>query len=105
MFERFDKSGSGHRGKGTESAGIKVRTPAKEGYNQVGSSTSYPGRKTASSGANYGVKPGSLGAGEAKGGGNKMVSVTYPSKGPESFPGTKAPWSMPQVRGSKPTAL
>lgn len=102
MFERYDKSGSGHRGKGTESAGVKVRTGASPGYQQVGSSRSYPG-KTATGVSTYKNKVAPLEP--HKGGGNKLVSVSYPDAAPEPWPSTKAPFSLPAARSSRPKAL
>lgn len=103
MYERFDKNGPGHRTKGTESAGIKVRTSASEGYQQVRSSRSYPAKGNGVKPSTYETKE--QGTTFAKGGGNKMVTASYPNAGPESWPGTKAPFTLPAPRTTKPKSF
>lgn len=97
MYETYSKQG--HRSKGTESAGIKVRTPASPGFQQVRSSRSYPGKSSVPM-STYESK-GSTPTFVKAGGPGKTLS--YPSKRSDyPLPGTKAPFTLQPPRMSKP---
>lgn len=96
--ETYPKKGASNVGE--QEAKTFLDRSVQEGYQQVGSSTSYPGSKSLPSNRNEsrvtGTQP------FVSGGNGAFQSCTYPNSNHKAFPSEKGAGNLPSFPGSKP---